>query len=134
LDLSQTPFFGVLRARLDQLSERQRLIATNVANASTPHYTPRDLDTSGFERMVQNAGGNRLAMRRTDPQHMGPGGSTSVSVVDRPDSETTMDGNQVVLEEQMSRAAETRMNFETSIALYQKGLQLVRMASRAPGR
>ena len=33
-----------------------------------------------------------------------------------------------------AQAAETRMSFETSIALYQKGLELVRMASRAPGR
>jgi flagellar basal-body rod protein FlgB len=62
------------------------------------------------------------------------GGSTAASIVTRDDSETTIDGNAVVLEEQMARAAETRMAFETSIALYQKGLELVRMAARAPGR
>ena len=50
------------------------------------------------------------------------------------DSETTIDGNAVVLEEQMSAAAQTRMEFETGIALYQKGLELIRMAARAPGR
>jgi flagellar basal-body rod protein FlgB len=136
VDLANTPFFGMLRARLDQLSERQRLIAENIANASTPGYRPRDVDTAGFERMLASAAGGRgVTLVRTDPGHMAPGGgSAEVRIVTRDDSETTIDGNAVVLEEQMARAAETRMQFETGIALYQKGLELVRMAARAPGR
>ena len=136
MDLGNTPFFGLLRSRLDQLSERQRLISENIANASTPGYRPRDVDTSGFERMVASAaGGGGLQMARTKAGHMSPGGgSGSVNIVTRDDSETTIDGNAVVLEEQMSAAAQTRMEFETGIALYQKGLELIRMAARAPGR
>jgi flagellar basal-body rod protein FlgB len=138
VDLANTPFFGMLRARLDQLSERQRLIAENIANASTPGYRPRDVDTAGFERAMASAAQARsgaTTIARTNPGHMSPGGgSLQASVVTRDDSETTMDGNAVVLEEQMARAAETRMAFETGIALYQKGLELVRMAARAPGR
>lgn len=135
MDLSSTPFFGLLRARLDQLSERQRLIAENIANASTPGYRPRDVDTAGFERMLASAaGGGGLAMSRTSASHMTPDGSVGARIVTQDDSETTMDGNAVVLEEQMARAAETRMQFETNLALYQKGLELVRLALRAPGR
>jgi flagellar basal-body rod protein FlgB len=137
VDLANTPFFGLLRARLDHLSERQRLIAENIANATTPGYRPRDVDTAGFERMLASTagGGNGPRLARTNPGHMAAGGgSPQVSIVTRDDSETTIDGNAVVLEEQMARAAETRMSFETGIALYQKGLELVRMAARAPGR
>jgi flagellar basal-body rod protein FlgB len=136
MDIANTPFFGLLRARLDQLSQRQRLISENIANASTPGYRPRDVDTSGFERMVAAAaGGGGLTMSRTNAGHMTPGGGSGrTSIVTRDDGETTIDGNAVVLEEQMARAAETRMAFETGIALYQKGLELVRMAARAPGR
>ena len=135
MDLAQSPFFGLLRARLDQLSERQRLISENIANASTPGYRPRDLDTAGFERLLARAAnGATLNMEQTSAAHMAPGGSAQVRVVTRDDSETTIDGNAVVLEEQMARAAETRMAFETSLALYQKGLELVRLAARPPGR
>ena len=75
MDLANSPFFGLLRTRLDQLSQRQRLITENIANASTPGYVPRDLDTSGFQRMVQQAaGGGGLMMTRTNPHHMVPGG------------------------------------------------------------
>lgn len=140
MDLANTPFFGLLRARLDQLSERQRLISENIANASTPGYRPRDVDTSGFERMLAShaasaGGGGGLTMSRTSAGHMSPGGGSGrVNIVTSDDSETTIDGNAVVLEEQMSRAAQTRMEFETGIALYQKGLELIRLAARAPGR
>jgi len=136
VDLANTPFFGILRARLDQLSERQRLIAENIANATTPGYRPRDLDTAGFERMLASAGnGAGPSLARTNPGHMAAGGgSAQVNIITSDDSETTIDGNAVVLEEQMARAAETRMQFETGIALYQKGLELVRMAVRPPGR
>jgi len=139
VNLAETPFFGLLRQRLDQLSERQRLIAENIANASTPGYRPRDVDTSDFERMVlagqSGGGGSGTGMARTHPGHMAPGGGTGpINVVTRDDSETTIDGNAVVLEEQMMAATETRMAFETGIALYQKGLELVRLAARAPGR
>ena len=139
MDLSQTQFFGLLRARLTQLSERQRLISENIANASTPGYRPRDLDTSAFERMLASAGGNEggLQMVRTSPTHMMSGGAmgpTQANITTAADSETTIDGNAVVLEDQMAKASDTRMQFDTAIALYQKGLDLLRMASRAPGR
>lgn len=132
MDFGPTSFFGMLRARLGQLSERQRLIAENIANATTPGYQPRDIDTAAFQSML--ARGEGLAMARTSPMHMQPGGGVEARVVTRPDSETTIDGNSVVLEEQTVRAAETRMAFETGVALYQKGLQLMRMAARGPGR
>ena len=135
MDLANTPFFGLLRTRLDQLSQRQRLISENIANASTPGYRPRDLDTSAFEHMVASSGSDGLPMVRTHRAHLSAGGGGGApQIVTRDDSETTIDGNAVVLEDEMARASETRMQFETGIALYQKGLQLVRMAVRAPGR
>ncbi len=137
MDLSQTQFFGLLRTRLNQLSERQRLISENIANASTPGYRPRDLDTSAFEHALASAGAQStgLQMVRTSPAHMMPGGAPGqTNITTHDDSETTIDGNAVVLEDQMAKASETRMQFETAIALYQKGLDLLRMAARAPGR
>ena len=137
MDLVNTPFFGLLRARLGQLSERQRLISENIANASTPGYRPRDIDTTSFEHLLAQASGaaNTLQMARTNPGHMtmgGGGGQTTLTTGE--DSETTIDGNAVVLEDQMAKAQETRMQFETGLALYQKGLDLLKMAARAPGR
>src|SRR5258705_536941 len=43
MDLAEIPLFAMLRGRLGYLSERQRVIAENVANADTPGYAPHDL-------------------------------------------------------------------------------------------
>lgn len=135
MDLANSSFFGMLRTRLDQLSQRQRLISENIANASTPDYRPRDLDTSAFERALASQQRGGLTMTRTNAGHMSAGGQIGAAqIVTRNDSETTIDGNAVILEEEMARAADTRMQYETGIALYQKGLQLVRMAVKPPGR
>jgi flagellar basal-body rod protein FlgB len=140
MDLLQTPFFSLLRDRLGQLSQRQALIAENIANASTPGYTPRDIDDAAFQRaLAARAGqGGGVRMVTTQAGHMPAGGGgiggRGVRVIEAPDTETTLDGNAVVLEDQTMRAAETRMAFDASIALYQKGLQLIRMAARPPGR
>ena len=124
MSISDTPYFTLLRARLDFLGDRQRLIAENIANASTPGFTPHDLDAAAFDKAIE-----RATRRGGDPSHISSG-----RAVARPDSETTLDGNSVVLEDQAMRAMETRMQFETGLSLYQKGLQLMRMAARAPGR
>lgn len=137
MDLVNTPFFGLLRARLGQLSERSRLISENIANASTPGYRPRDIDTTSFDQLLQQQSGmsNTLQMAHTNPGHMTLGGGNGqAALTTGEDSETTIDGNAVVLEDQMAKAQQTRMQFETSLALYQKGLDLLKMAARAPGR
>ncbi len=53
---------------------------------------------------------------------------------DAADSETTVNGNAVVLEEQMRRAKENRMEYESGLSLYQKSLGMIRTAIRQAGR
>ncbi len=130
MSLLEQPYFAALRARLDLLSQRQKLISENVANAATPGYVPRDIDTSQFDRALTSA------MRRGSASG---GSSASIStslarVVKSPDTETTLDGNAVELEDQVLKAAQTRQAYETSVALYQKGLALIRLAARGPGQ
>ena len=62
------------------------------------------------------------------------GGGTEWRVQNSPDSETTINGNSVVLEEQMVRGQENRMRYETALTLYQKNLGLIRMAIKPPAR
>ena len=75
-------------------------------------------------------------MIATQAGHMAPqgGASAAYNMSRAPDSETTLDGNSVVVEEQMMKIAETRMDFETMVGLYQKSLGLLRLASRSPTR
>ena len=137
--LEDIPLFGMLRSRLGYLGERQRLIAENVANADTPGYTPRDLRPFTLPSATgpsSPGGGGGLEPSRTSPRHL-PGRQrppgTGLRPIEQADSETTMNGNGVVLEEQMMHMTETRIEYDAAIGFYQKSLGLLRLASRRPG-
>jgi len=140
MDISGIPLFAMLRQRLGYLGERQRLIAQNVANADTPGYAPRDLKAFTFSAQVQSQAG--LAMMQPSQTSAGhlpgsvrrPGGAGAFRPAVTPDSETTLDGNKVVLEDQMIKMSESRMEYEAAIGFYQKSMALLRMAARPPGR
>ncbi|MDP1629923.1 MAG: flagellar basal body rod protein FlgB [Caulobacter sp.] len=140
MDISGIPLFAMLRERLGYLGERQKVIAQNVANADTPGYAARDLKSFNFSAQVQSqAGLAMLQPARTTPVHLAgsPRRPTSPSggrPVRTPDSEVTLDGNGVVLEDQMIKMAESRMQYDAAIGFYQKSMALLRMASRPPGR
>ncbi|MBP2157564.1 MULTISPECIES: flagellar basal body rod protein FlgB [Asticcacaulis] len=131
-------FLDALQTRMGWLSGRQKLVAENVANASTPGYKPRDLAAQNFDTLMkgQAEGGGKLGMATTNAAHLQIEGfkPNSAREVTALDSETTMDGNSVVLEEQMLKMAESRMQFDAAVGFYQKSLAMVRMAARPPGR
>ena len=52
----------------------------------------------------------------------------------QPDSESRVDGNQVVLEDQMAKMTEARVDHEAAIAFYQQSLTLLRTAAKVPGK
>ena len=138
MDISGIPLFAMLRQRLGYEGQRQRLIAQNVANADTPGYTPSDL------RPFTIAQGSRMASplapvmpAQTAAMHLAgtlPRTRNSpFRSAETPDSETTMDGNSVVLEEEMMRLTQARMDYDAAIGFYQKSLNMLRLASRKPG-
>jgi flagellar basal-body rod protein FlgB len=140
-DPTNMSVFQMMKARLQMLGERQKIIAQNVANVSTPGYVPSDVNQEAFAATLQRMGGasnhpGRTQMLATQAGHLtAPHAATSgVTAKKSPDSETTLDGNQVVVEEQMMKIAETRTDFETMVGLYQKSLGLLRLASRSPSR
>ena len=139
MDLADIPLFAMLRGRMSYLSERQKVIAENVANANTPGYAPHDLKPFSFQAQMQAqaapaSGGSSMAV--TEPGHMLPPHArkaTEAKPVTTKDSETTLDGNSVVLEEEMLKMGQARMDYDAAIGFYEKSLNLIRTAIRAPG-
>lgn len=132
--ITDLPLLSQIKGRLTWLDERQRVIAENVANADTPGYASRDLNQpTDFAAALR--GGGALSMTRTSAMHIAPAGPTArFEARTAPDSETTLDGNSVVVEEQMLKMAESRMAYDAAIGLYQKSMQMLRMAAKPPGR
>jgi flagellar basal-body rod protein FlgB len=133
--LDNIPLFDAIRGRLGWLEERQRVIAQNVANSDTPGFSARDLrapDDFAHAMMRQTQG---VGMMRTSAAHIAvqPQRAVNYASMASPDSETTLDGNSVVVEEQMLRMAESRMAHDAAIGFYQKSMNMLRTAARRPG-
>lgn len=137
MSLADASVLGLLRQALAYHSDRQKVLAENVANANTPGFTPSDIPMSQFERALSatQTAPSRVSLAVTDDGHRAGArvAARAYSAQSAPDSETTINGNAVVLEEQMVKANENRMRFETALGLYQKSLTLIRMAVRPPG-
>jgi flagellar basal-body rod protein FlgB len=146
MNLDDIPLFSMLRGRLGYLNQRQQVLAQNIANADTPDYTPRDLNGFSFK---SHLGAQTAAVGTSSIGTIGTiagsaphllktsssaGASANFKPPNAPDSETTLDGNRVVLEEQMMKMTDARMSYDAAISFYQKSLGLLRMATRPPGR
>ena len=128
----------MLKGRLGYLNERQKLIAQNVANADTPGYAPSDLKPFTFAQTLTATaagGGGGVDAARTNPAHMAGKVDTRSTwkAETTPDSEVRLDGNQVVLEDQMIKMGEARMDYDTAVSLYTQSLGLLKLAARRPG-
>ena len=134
MGFSDLPLLDQIKGRLSWLDERQRVIAQNVANSDTPGYVGRDLKApTDFAAALRQGGA--LQMTRTSANHIAPAAAQNrFHTSAAPDSETTLDGNTVVVEEQMLKMAESRMAYDAAISFYQKSMNMLRTAARGPGR
>ena len=91
--------FGVHGAALAVRSQRMGVLASNIANASTPGYKAKDLDF-------------RSAMAAEE----GAGGSLSAAMRYRVPLEPSMDGNTVELSQEQTAFAENAVQYQTTLA------------------
>jgi flagellar basal-body rod protein FlgB len=143
MNLADIPLFSMLKGRLGYLSERQKVIAQNVANTDTARYVPEDLKPYSFDARLQaqRAGMTGVAqagtMAATQAGHISGrnnGRASTYKTLRTPDSETTLNGNAVVLEEEMLKMSDSRMQYDAAISFYQKSVNMLRLATKAPGR
>ncbi len=138
MDVNDIPLFAMLKSKLSYTTQRQQVIAQNVANADTPGFAPRDLKTFTFDAALKGTSGISMlepARANAAPGYIDLGGPKAGAAQDAasPDSEVRLDGNRVVLEEQMIKMAEARSDYDTAVSLYTQSLNMMRTAIRKPG-
>ncbi|MBT3171396.1 MAG: flagellar basal body rod protein FlgB [Rhodospirillaceae bacterium] len=137
MNLNEIPLFRMMSQKMEWLSERQRLLSHNVANANTPGYKSQDLKPLDFASLVRSSAGRngRQTTRATQAGHFS--GSAGVSnkfklKADSQKSAESMTGNNIVLEEEMMKVAQTSMEYQLTTNLYRKHLAIIRAALNPP--
>lgn len=120
-----------LGAKMDYLSQRQRIISQNVANADTPNYRPQDLKPVDFSTVLKGVTESKgIQMVSTNPMHVGAGNGVAAAKEGKQKKvyEVAPDGNAVIMEEQMLKSGETVMDYNLMTSLYQKNVSLIKTA------
>ena len=132
MDMSGLSIVNIAKNKLDYLSERQKVIATNIANADTPGYLAQDVQEPDFASQVKESLSHRLPMTVTNPKHMvsAPvqGGAYRV-YTPQPDTALTIDGNGVNIEDQLNEATKIKSEHEKILTIYNKYKTMLKTAS-----
>jgi flagellar basal-body rod protein FlgB len=128
--ITDLPLFSMLKTRMHWLEERQKLLAENVANANTPDYKARDLKQLDFRTQLEaSLGPSTIGLATTQPGHIqGSVGTRGFEERKAGGFETTPMQNSVVLEDEMMKVAQTQLDHQTAISLYQRGIGMIKTA------
>ena len=122
--------FQAIGQKMGWLSQRQSVLAQNIANADSPNYVPQDLKAGPFARLLARSL-PPVTPVSTHGTHLGgtlPEPRPYKSDEQRRQYETAPSGNSVVLEEQMIKVAETQMDYQLMSNLYRKHMSMIRTA------
>lgn len=145
---SNLSVFQRLTAKMRWLTERQTVIAQNVANVDTPGFQARELKPLNFRSqlnmgMAEVKGGPGLgavSLNGIGSVDSGPGAGEVkhmrlASASHQPNTqdfrhgqEQTISGNSVDLEHELKKSSDTALEYQTMSHLYRKQLELLRMA------
>lgn len=104
--------FGVHAAALQVRQQRMTMIASNIANASTPNYKARDIDFSAALGLAEQE-------QSTDP-----------AISYRVPTQASLDGNTVELATEQTAFAENAIGYRTSLSFLQVNIGLLSRSLR----
>ena len=126
MDLGALELFKGITSKMSWLTQRQNVIAQNIANVDTPEYQAKDLAPLDFKKTLNAT----MTPERTNKMHMvglhSPDGAKSDR--EKKPYEITPSGNSVSIEEQMQKAASTGIEYQMITTLYQKNIGLIKAA------
>ncbi|MBB4005031.1 MAG: flagellar basal body protein [Aurantimonas endophytica] len=123
--MDQVYLFGIASQRSSWLANRQTVVAENIANASTPGYTSKDL--ASFSEVLDTTG---LQLSQSSDMHLASlgrrrGEDTTVSE----DSwDVRHSGNSVMLEQEMLKAGEISRGYALNTSVMKAFQRLLVMS------
>jgi flagellar basal-body rod protein FlgB len=100
-------------------SERQRLIASNIANADTPGYVARDMDFASALRQATGDQAGKPTVLATQPGHIGGAGGAAAAgqanLVYASPSQTNLDRNTVDMDRERAAFADNSVRYEATL-------------------
>jgi len=137
MEFNSLPLMEMMTKKMSWLSRRTEVISQNVAHADTPNFKARDLKKVSFQDMVRKESqASGFTPQRTNSAHLvGLTSNMPFKAEKAPDSfETSIDENDVSIEQQLTKLGETQMSYQMTLNLYRKHMEMIRTSLSRPGR
>lgn len=130
------PLIAGITRSMKALSQRQQVIAQNLANSETSGFKARETVAPDFSALLAANGGSG-APRVARPEVRISGGMAALGarqpgaggiVADGDTGETKPDGNNVVIEEQMLKLGQVQSDYAAMASIYRKQMGLLKSA------
>lgn len=132
MTIENISLFQAMNAKMNYLSQRQKIISQNVANADTPGYQPKDLEKVDFGRLLTNVTKEKtpsVQMVTTDDSHLPLNNAASTrEQVKKRTYEVAPSGNGVIMEEQLMKSNDVQLNYNMMVNLYRSNVGMIRTA------
>ena len=126
-----TKTFPILEKSLVYRQLRQDMIASNIANADTPFYKPRDIRfeeaLEAEKEKIYNKSNKKLELARTSPMHLEPkdfDDPFKPIVFFRDGHLERNDGNSVDIDVETSEMAKNMVAYNATVAAIKKEIQI----------
>ncbi len=120
--MAKDDVYANIKNKLSYLNQRQSLLSANISNSDTPGYKASDL-------APQNTRKSGIKMATTSPMHISGSKAGGNFKTIKPDTyETSMDGNNVDLQEQMVKMSETDLEYRATVSVMKQMDGLMRAA------
>ncbi|MGS0754596.1 flagellar basal body rod protein FlgB [Roseateles sp. GG27B] len=98
-------------------SERQRLLASNIANADTPGFQARDMDFSRALREATSSAASPAGLTATQTGHISPraGALSESQKLYATASQTSLDNNTVDMDRERANFADNSVKYEATL-------------------
>jgi flagellar basal-body rod protein FlgB len=125
MDPSRIGLFDLAEKRLAWTAQRQGVLAANIANANTPAFQARDVQS--FQTIL--SGTSAIAPAQTQPAHMsGTAQPGLASLTKDPAKARALDGNAVALDQQLTKVADTETAQSLVTTIWKKYMGMFSMA------
>jgi flagellar basal-body rod protein FlgB len=117
-------------------SERQRLIASNIANADTPGYVARDMDFAAALREATGTAATAGQMNATSAGHLQPvaGARAEANLRYATPSQTNLDRNTVDMDRERASFADNSVKYEATLRFINSGVRTMLDAIKGTGQ
>src|ERR1700761_5056773 len=134
MDFSSIPLMSAISRKMHWLTDRQRVLAENVANLDTPQYQAKDLETPDFGSelsSVARATGMNIAGHSPSLPKLQPAMTSSNDLpglssqqddaghVNKKREDHSINGNTTSMEDEMMKVSSTAADYQMMTELYQ---------------